>query len=147
MFLPTLDNNNMSLSEVSKQPFIFIKCKSVVRVLLLTGFGLMQQISPKMNVKSCKLPPTISTTLSFLQRSSERRIVFCREKQHSLCSRTTFIPLPKCFMHLQCWGRFTSACQFFKRKASSFQISGRIYFSRSARQANQIHFYLYWAWT
>lgn len=75
---------------------------------------------PKVNMKSCKFPPTLSTTLSFLQRSSERRIVFCREKQHSLRSRTTFIPLPKCFMHLQCWGQICLCMPIFQKKSLSF---------------------------
>lgn len=74
----------------------------------------------KVMVKSCKLSPRISTALSFLQRSSERRIVFCREKQHSLCRRTTFIPLLKCFMHLHCWDQICLCMPVFQKKSLGF---------------------------
>lgn len=115
-FLWLLTVKNMALSEVSKLSFIFIKCKS--DFFFLPALSSCIESVIKGIVKSCKLLPKIRTTLSFL--SSERRTGFCREKKHSLCRRTTFIPLLNALCLCSAGTRFASACQFFKRKALAF---------------------------
>lgn len=90
---------------------------------MVTEFSFLQALSSciesvaKVTVKSCKLSPRDNTTLSFLQRSSERRIGFCREKQHR---RTTFIPVLKCFMYLQHWDQICLCMPIFQKKSLGF---------------------------
>lgn len=97
-----------------------LKAKVVSKFSFLQALSSCIESVAKVMVKSWKLSPRMSTSLYFLQRSSERRIVFCREKQQSLCRRTTFIPLLKCLMHLQCWDQICLCMPIFQKKSLGF---------------------------
>lgn len=92
--------------------------------------------------------PTPSAPLCLSYRDPQREGLCFVERSSTVCAAEPHLSLCQSALCICSAGaRFASACQFFKRKASAFQISGGICFSKSARQADQIRFHLYWTWT
>lgn len=91
------------------------------------------------------LPPLALLCPSYRDPQTER---LCFAERNTVCAAEPHLSLCQSALCICSAGaRFASARQFFKRKALAFQISVRICFSKSARQAEQIHSHLYWAWT
>lgn len=117
-FFWLLTVKNMALSEVSKLSFIFIKCKSDFRVLLLASFEFMHWISDKGDSEKLQTI-TQDQNHSVFPVLWEKDWVLQREEAQSV-QKNHIYPSAKCFMPLQCWDQICLCMPIFQKKSLGF---------------------------
>lgn len=120
----------------------------VVSEFFLQALGSCIESVVKVMVKSCKLSPRINTTLFFSAEILWEKDSFLQREAAQCVQKNHIYPSAKVLYASAVLGPdLPLHANISKEKLWLFQISGEICFSKSAKQADQICFHLYWAWT
>lgn len=125
-----------------------LNAKSGFRVLLLAGFEFMHWISCKGDSEKLQTIPQDQHHSVFpAEILWENDCVLQKEAAQSVQKNHIYPSAEVLYASAVLGPDLPLHANFSKEKPCLFQISGEICFSKSARQADQIRFHLYWAWT